>query len=286
MKHKLLIFVLFTTTSMWAESVSSPSGRITADFHLNADGQPLYSISFDNNEVIKASPMGFKLKQGLDLTSDFKVSGVEKNSYLEKWKPVWGEVREITDNHNELRVHLKQVASDNKMDIVFRVFDDGVGFRYEFEPNQHLAYFQVVDEVTSFCLTGDHKTFWIPGNDDSVRGVELILDGLKKVIKGANDEYSAKAAEESRKREAERAQRDATEKAARAERKAKISVKDGEKKPGRPAKKTTVAASVKAAARKAKEAAETKAKADLAAKRQAKVVEAEAAVAAAAPAEA
>ncbi len=167
MKHKLLIFVLFTTTSMWAESVSSPSGRITADFHLSADGQPLYSISFDNNEVIKASPMGFKLKQGLDLTSDFKVSGVEKNSYLEKWKPVWGEVREITDNHNELRVHLKQVASDNKMDIVFRVFDDGVGFRYEFEPNQHLAYFQVVDEVTSFCLTGDHKTFWIPGNDDS-----------------------------------------------------------------------------------------------------------------------
>jgi len=120
----------------------------------------------------------------------------------------------------------------------------------------------------------------VPGNDDSVRGVELILGGFAKVIKQANDEYSAKAAEESRKREAERAQRDATEKAARAERKAK-SVGAGEKRAPRAAKKPAVSADVKAAARAAKEAAETKAKADLAAKRQAAVVEAEAAVAAA-----
>jgi small subunit ribosomal protein S2 len=118
----------------------------------------------------------------------------------------------------------------------------------------------------------------IPGNDDSVRGIELILNGLAKVIKTANDEYGAKAAEENRKREAERAQRDASEKAARAERKAK-SAKSGARKST--AKKTGVAASVKAAARAAKEAAETKAKADLAAKRQAKVAEAEAAVVAA-----
>ena len=121
----------------------------------------------------------------------------------------------------------------------------------------------------------------IPGNDDSTRGIELILNGLSKVIKGANEEYGAKAAEENRKREAERAQRDATEKAARAERKAKVSAS----KPsgsGRPAsKKGAVAANVKAAARAAKEAAESKAKADLAAKRKAKVAEAEAAAAAA-----
>ena len=123
----------------------------------------------------------------------------------------------------------------------------------------------------------------IPGNDDSVRGVELILNGLAKVIKGANEEYGAKAAEENRKREAERAQRDATEKAARAERKAKA----GAAKPAAGAKrpaKSGVAANVKAAARAAKEAAESKAKADLAAKRKAKVAEAEAAAAAAAPA--
>ena len=119
----------------------------------------------------------------------------------------------------------------------------------------------------------------IPGNDDSVRGVEIILTGFVKVIKGANDEYSAKAAEESRKREAERAQRDATEKAARAERKAKATA-DRKPRAGAAAKKPTVAANVKAAARAAKEAAETKAKADLAAKRQAGVAAAEAAVAA------
>ena len=123
----------------------------------------------------------------------------------------------------------------------------------------------------------------IPGNDDSVRGVELILNGLVKVIKGANDEYGAKAAEENRKREQERKTRDEAEKAARAERRAKASTR----KPaagGATAKKSGVAASVKAAARAAKEAAETKAKADLAAKRKAKVAEAEAAVAAAAEA--
>ena len=119
----------------------------------------------------------------------------------------------------------------------------------------------------------------IPGNDDSVRGVEIILAGLKKVIEGANQEYGAKAAEESRKREAERAQRAATEKAARAERKAKAPARAPRAAAG--AKKASVAANVKAAARAAKEAAETKAKADLAARRQAAVVEAEAAVAAA-----
>ncbi|MBP5285805.1 MAG: 30S ribosomal protein S2, partial [Kiritimatiellae bacterium] len=118
----------------------------------------------------------------------------------------------------------------------------------------------------------------IPGNDDSVRGVELILKGLAKVIEAANAEYGAKAAEENRRREAERAQRDAEDKAKRAERKAKISVKGagGARKPA--VKKDSKDAAVKAAARKAKEAAEKKAKEDLAAKRNAKVAEAEAAL--------
>ena len=120
----------------------------------------------------------------------------------------------------------------------------------------------------------------IPGNDDSVRGVELILNGLVKVVKGANDEYGAKAAEENRKREQERKNRDDAEKAARAERRAKATTRKAAAG-GAASKKSGVAASVKAAARAAKEAAETKAKADLAAKRKAKVAEAEAAVAAA-----
>ena len=122
----------------------------------------------------------------------------------------------------------------------------------------------------------------IPGNDDSVNGVKLIIDGFVKVIKDANSEYAAKAAEANAKRAAERAARDEADKAARAERKAKA-VKEGGARPARPAKKSGVAASVKAAARAAKEAAETKAKADLAAKRQAAVAEAEKAVEAAAP---
>ena len=124
----------------------------------------------------------------------------------------------------------------------------------------------------------------IPGNDDSVRGIELILGGLVKVIKTANDEYSAKAAEENRKREAERKSRDEAEKAARAERKAKAIAKEGAKRPSAKGKKTAVSANVRAAAIAAKEAAEQKAKADLAAKRKAAV--AEAVAAATAPAEA
>ena len=121
----------------------------------------------------------------------------------------------------------------------------------------------------------------IPGNDDSVRGVELIINALAKVIREANDEYGARAAEENRRRETERAQREATEKAARAERKAKAAARPAGAK-RTTAKKGAVAADVKAAARAAKEAAEKKAKADLAVKRQAKVAEAEAAVEAAA----
>ena len=127
----------------------------------------------------------------------------------------------------------------------------------------------------------DPIDFVIPGNDDSVKGVEMVVKGMVKVIKEANDEYSAKAAEESAKREQERKDRDAAEKAARAERKARATKPSGER---RGAKKG-IGADVKAAARKAKEAAETKAKADLAAKRQAKAAEVEAAAAAvAAPA--
>ena len=122
----------------------------------------------------------------------------------------------------------------------------------------------------------------IPGNDDSVRGVELILNGLCKVIREGNDEYGAKAAEENRRREAERAEREAAQKAERAERKAKSVARPGGAK--RPAKKSGVAADLKKAAREAKEVAEAKAKADLAAKRQAKVAEAQAAAAAAAAA--
>ena len=120
----------------------------------------------------------------------------------------------------------------------------------------------------------------IPGNDDSVRGVELVLNGLTKVIKTANDEYSAKAAEENRKREADRAKRDEAEKAARAERKAKSGAKEGAKRAPRKSA-GGVSVNVKAAARAAKEDAEAKAKADLEAKRQAAGVEAEAAARAA-----
>ncbi|MCQ2369691.1 MAG: glycoside hydrolase family 97 protein [Paludibacteraceae bacterium] len=167
MKNLLITALLFISASLWAQSVTSPSGRIQVDFHLSDEGNPSYSVLFDNKEVIKPSPMGFRLKQGIDLTYGFKIIETKTRSVSETWEPVWGEVKEITDNHNELRIHLQQYASDSKMDIVFRVFDDGVGFRYEFEPNQKLAYFQVTDEATSFCLTGDHKAFWIPGNDDS-----------------------------------------------------------------------------------------------------------------------
>jgi hypothetical protein len=142
-------------------------GDIKLAVFTNAAGTPLYSVSYKNKLVISSSEMGFVLSDGKNLYKDFAVLSTETKSFDETWQPVWGEVKNIRNHYQQLSVHLKQRATNLLLDIIFKVFTDGVGFRYEFPVQPGLKYFIVTDELTQFNLTGDHKTFWIPGDYDS-----------------------------------------------------------------------------------------------------------------------
>ena len=134
---------------------------------LNAAGTPVYSVYYKNQAVISSSELGFTLTDGKELHTGFEVTKTETRSVDETWQPVWGEVKNIRNHYQQLTVHLKQKTTNLLLDIVFKVFEDGVGFRYEFPNQPGLKYFIVADELTQFNLTGDHKTFWIPGDYDS-----------------------------------------------------------------------------------------------------------------------
>ncbi len=167
MKFYLNAIAFFLFNLMAAQSVKSPSGGILADFKVDGFGKPYYTVSYKNKPVIIKSHMGFELKDRPALDSGFRIIRTETSSVNESWKPVMGEVAIIHDRHNELKIALEHEPSGIFIDIVFRVFDEGVGFRYEFPKQPKLNYFIIKAENTEFNLTGDHKTFWIPGDFDS-----------------------------------------------------------------------------------------------------------------------
>ncbi|MDB4923577.1 MAG: hypothetical protein JWQ54_5560 [Mucilaginibacter sp.] len=142
--------------------------KVKLQFMLDADGRPVYSINYGQSPVIKPSHLGIKLQNDSNFDDHFELSGTERKSVDETWNPVWGEVSRIRNHYEQVIVHLKQQSGQKRLlDLVFRVFEDGVGFRYEFPQQPNLKYFVVADELTEFSLTGDHKTFWIPGDYDS-----------------------------------------------------------------------------------------------------------------------
>lgn len=144
------------------------NNKVKLEFLLDDKGVPAYTVSFDGRPVIKPSHLGFTLQGGIQLDSNFIVTATETTTIDETWKPVWGEVSSIRNHYNQLRIHLKQAAAPGLLlNIVFKVYEDGVGFRYEFPRQPNLNYFIVSQEATEFNLTGDHKTFWIPGDFDS-----------------------------------------------------------------------------------------------------------------------
>ncbi|MES2328261.1 MAG: glycoside hydrolase family 97 protein [Bacteroidota bacterium] len=142
-------------------------GNVELNVLMNGAGTPLYSVYYKNQAVVSSSELGFLLTDDKDLHTGFEVTKTETKSVDETWQPVWGEVKNIRNHYQQLTVHLKQKASNLVLDIVFKVFEDGVGFRYEFPNQPGLKYFIVANELTQFNLTGDHKTFWIPGDYDS-----------------------------------------------------------------------------------------------------------------------
>jgi hypothetical protein len=142
-------------------------GKVRLSFSLDGGGQPVYAVSYGDKPVVLPSKLGFVLTEDSSFYKGFTLLGTERRSYDSFWQPVWGEVRDIRNHYEELRVHLKETTGGRLLDIVFRVFADGVGFRYEFPRQPGLTYFVVNDELTQFRMAGDHKTFWIPGDYDT-----------------------------------------------------------------------------------------------------------------------
>jgi hypothetical protein len=150
-----------------AEEIKSPNGQLTLQFSLQADGVPTYHLTYKGRDVIKTSKLGFDLKNAPSLTSGFAVAEAKQRTFDESWQPVWGEVKTIRNHYNELAVTLTQAATSRTLRVRFRVFDDGLGFRYEFPKQDKLTHFVVKEERTQFALAGDHKAFWLPGDYDT-----------------------------------------------------------------------------------------------------------------------
>lgn len=170
MKKIFLSMLAFVATAGFAAEVQkSPDGNLSLSFDVNENGAPVYSVDFKGMSVISPSTLGVELIKGESFLDKFKVEKVTRSSFDETWTPVWGETKTIRNNYNEMAVRLSQNAEgkEREMIIRFRVFNDGVGFRYEWPEQANLNYFVIKEERTRFTLTGDHKSFWIPGDYDT-----------------------------------------------------------------------------------------------------------------------
>ena len=163
----LTSFFVSTFTPILAQEQASPNGNVVVSFSLNKQGIPFYKISYKNKPVIKESSLGFLLKGSESLTENFKILDAQKTNFKETWQPVWGEETEILNHYNELLVSLEQTTSLRKMNIRFRVYNEGVGFRYEFPQQKELTYFVISEELSQFAMAGDHTAWWIPGDYDT-----------------------------------------------------------------------------------------------------------------------
>lgn len=177
MRKMILLMSAFAMHLAMAQQQSSPDGNVVLTFSLKADGTPSYKVTYKNKAVINESTLGFTLKKAEPLTQNlkkvepltqnFKVVDTKKSTFKETWKPVWGEESEILNHYNELLIQLQQEKTQRKMNIRFRVYNEGVGFRYEFPSQKELTYFVVEEELSQFAMTGDHTAWWIPGDYDT-----------------------------------------------------------------------------------------------------------------------
>lgn len=167
---KKLLFIACFCIGLFAEAqqLKSPNGNFTMDFALQNGGVPSYSLTYKGKAVIKPSKLGLELKNDKkSLLNDFTVADTKTSTFDEVWSPVWGEVKTIRNHYNEMAVTLNQKETNRQIIIRFRLFDDGLGFRYEFPQQKNLVYFVVKEERTQFAMAGDHTAFWIPGDYDT-----------------------------------------------------------------------------------------------------------------------
>jgi hypothetical protein len=160
---------------VFADEVKSPNGNIVVNFNVDG-GVPTYQVTYKQKAVVKPSHLGLQLLKSkyasagdkeTDLMDGFTVTDAQQSSFDETWQPVWGENSDIRNHYNELAVTLHQNATDRNIIIRFRVYDDGIGFRYEFPQQKNLNYFVIKEENTQFAMDGDHIAFWIPGDYDT-----------------------------------------------------------------------------------------------------------------------
>lgn len=167
MRKIILLMSILAMHWAAAQQQTSPDGNVVLSFSLKADGTPTYKMTYKGKPVINESTLGFTLKKDEPLMNHFKVVSDSKSTFKETWKPVWGEEKEILNHYNELLVQLKQDKTNRLMNIRFRVYNEGVGFRYEFPTQKELTYFVIAEENTQFAMTGDHTAWWIPGDYDT-----------------------------------------------------------------------------------------------------------------------
>ena len=204
MKRTFLILALIALAllPLQAQQLISPNGKFVMNFSLDASGRPTYDLTFKGKTVIKPSKLGLELKQEdpnnstdfgvmvnkpseevirkADLMTGFSIVSTRTSTFDETWKPVWGEESSIRNHYNELEVTLNQSKNDRFIVLRFRLFDDGLGFRYEFPEQKNLTYFVVKEEHSQFAMTGDHTAFWIPGDYDT-QEYETVVSKLSEI---------------------------------------------------------------------------------------------------------
>lgn len=172
----ILIAALLLPLAALAQTVKSPDGNVSVHFSLTGNGVPTYEMTYKGKAVVKPSHLGLelaKIKQAskgmneTDLMEGFTETGSKTSTFDETWKPVWGEVAEVRNNYNELEVDLSQPSSQRNIIIRFRVYNEGMGLRYEFPQQENLNYFFIKEEHTQFAMAGDHTAWWIPGDYDT-----------------------------------------------------------------------------------------------------------------------
>ena len=181
-----LSFLMMSAWGLQAEDLKSPNGRLVMHFEVDGMGCPVYTLSYKGKPVIKRSRLGLEAED-FSLREGFQLQKAETATFDETWKPVWGEVSSIRNHYNELAVTLHQPKEDRTIRIRFRLYDDGLGFRYEFPEQKNLVYFVIKDEYSEFAMAGDHKAFWIPGDYDTQEYdyTESHLSEIRKLMKAA-----------------------------------------------------------------------------------------------------
>ena len=189
----LLIISLLAVATGFAFDCQSPGGKVKLHVELTPSGQPQYSLTYKGKTVIKPSTLGYELIGADNLMDGFSVQTTQTSTFDETWHPVWGETKDIRNNYNELFVALKQDRTGRLMNLRFRVYDYGMGLRYEF-PQQPNAYFLVKEEHTQFALTGDHKAWWLPGDYDT-QEYSTVTSRLSEIRKLFRSSISSNASQ-------------------------------------------------------------------------------------------